>query len=54
MPPPLQSSDSSNKAFVDLLLKSSDDDLKIWPHRYDEQICFKIKSKMEQQCLFAD
>lgn len=34
-PPPLPSTDSSNKAFIDLLLKSSDDDHKIWPHRYD-------------------
>lgn len=33
-PPPLPSGDHSNKAFIDLILKSSDDDLKIWPHRY--------------------
>ncbi|KAJ1408235.1 Glycoside hydrolase-type carbohydrate-binding [Sesbania bispinosa] len=34
-PPPLPC-DSSEKAFVDLLLKPSEDDLKIWPHRYHE------------------
>lgn len=33
-PPPLQSIDSNGKTFIDLLLKPSDDDLKIWPHRY--------------------
>lgn len=38
IPPPLQSSDSSNKAFIDLLLKSSDDDLKIWPHSFEVRI----------------
>ncbi|PIN16787.1 putative enzyme related to aldose 1-epimerase [Handroanthus impetiginosus] len=34
-PPPLQSTNSSGKAFIDLLLKSSDDDLKIWPHSHE-------------------
>lgn len=35
-PPPLQSvPDSGNKAFVDLVLKSSDDDVKIWPHGFE-------------------
>ncbi|KAL3844516.1 hypothetical protein ACJIZ3_001919 [Penstemon smallii] len=38
-PPPLQSfadSSSSDKAaFIDLLLKPSDDDLKIWPHSFE-------------------
>ncbi|GFP86688.1 putative glucose-6-phosphate 1-epimerase [Phtheirospermum japonicum] len=34
-PPPLQSVDSSIKAFIDLIHKSSDDDLKIWPHSYE-------------------
>ncbi|XP_051137514.1 putative glucose-6-phosphate 1-epimerase [Andrographis paniculata] len=31
-PPP---ADSGSKAFVDLVLKSSDDDLKIWPHGFE-------------------
>ncbi|KAK6158318.1 hypothetical protein DH2020_005632 [Rehmannia glutinosa] len=35
-PPPLQSTDhSSGNAFIDLLRKSSDDDMKSWPHRYE-------------------
>ncbi|CAM8940804.1 unnamed protein product [Rhodiola kirilowii] len=33
-PPPLLTS-SSNKAFVDLLLKHSEEDAKFWPHRYE-------------------
>ncbi|KAL8556622.1 hypothetical protein ACS0TY_004178 [Phlomoides rotata] len=37
-PPPLASTDSSNKAFIDLLLKSSDDDLKTWPHGYELRV----------------
>lgn len=32
-PPPLPIQDSNGKSFVDLLLKSSDGDMKIWPHR---------------------
>lgn len=34
-PPPLQSIDSRGKAFIDLLLKSSDDGMKIWPRRFE-------------------
>ncbi|XP_075522761.1 putative glucose-6-phosphate 1-epimerase [Primulina tabacum] len=34
-PPPLQSIDSNGKTFIDLLLKPSDDDLKIWPHSFE-------------------
>lgn len=34
-PPPLHPNDSNGKAFTDLLLKSSDDDLKVWPHGYE-------------------
>jgi glucose-6-phosphate 1-epimerase len=34
-PPPLHLNDSNGKAFVDLLLKPSDEDLKNWPHRYE-------------------
>ncbi|KAG6388252.1 hypothetical protein SASPL_153454 [Salvia splendens] len=37
-PPPLPSADHSNKAFIDLILKSSDDDLKIWPHSFEFRI----------------
>lgn len=32
-PPPFPTT-SSSKAFVDLILKPSEEDLKIWPHRY--------------------
>jgi glucose-6-phosphate 1-epimerase len=34
-PPPLHPNDSNGKAYVDLLLKPSDEDLKNWPHRYE-------------------
>ncbi|CAA0812116.1 Galactose mutarotase-like superfamily protein [Striga hermonthica] len=34
-PPPLQSFDPGYSAYVDLLTKSSDDDLKLWPHGYE-------------------
>ncbi|CAL9074311.1 unnamed protein product [Musa textilis] len=33
-PPPFPS-DSSSKTFVDLILKPTDDDFKIWPHSYE-------------------
>ncbi|XP_058195743.1 putative glucose-6-phosphate 1-epimerase isoform X2 [Rhododendron vialii] len=33
-PPPFPTT-SSNKAFVDLILKHSEEDTKIWPHRYE-------------------
>lgn len=33
-PPSLPNTDSNGKAYVDLLLKPSEEDLKIWPHRY--------------------
>jgi len=36
-PPPFPTN-SSSKAFVDLILKPSEDDLKIWPHRYSLRI----------------
>ncbi|KAK2966474.1 hypothetical protein RJ640_019003 [Escallonia rubra] len=34
-PPPLQSKDSKGVAYVDLLLKPSEEDLKVWPHRFE-------------------
>ncbi|XWS50050.1 hypothetical protein CRYUN_Cryun12cG0054900 [Craigia yunnanensis] len=34
-PPPLHPNDSSGKAYTDLLLKPSEDDLKIWPHSFE-------------------
>ncbi|XP_016452913.2 putative glucose-6-phosphate 1-epimerase [Nicotiana tabacum] len=34
-PPPLHPNDSNGKAFTDLLLKSSDDDHKVWPHGFE-------------------
>ncbi|XP_057966905.1 putative glucose-6-phosphate 1-epimerase [Malania oleifera] len=33
--PPLFPTNSGSKAFVDLILKHSEDDVKIWPHRYE-------------------
>lgn len=33
-PPPLPSTDSQGKSFIDLLLKPSEEDIKGWPHRY--------------------
>ncbi|KAF5464416.1 hypothetical protein F2P56_014493 [Juglans regia] len=34
-PPPLHPNDSQGKAFIDLLLKPSEDDLKFWPHSFE-------------------
>ncbi|KAF3448660.1 hypothetical protein FNV43_RR09373 [Rhamnella rubrinervis] len=34
-PPPLHPSDSNGKAYIDLLLKPSEDDMKIWPHSFE-------------------
>ncbi|KDO76441.1 hypothetical protein CISIN_1g022000mg [Citrus sinensis] len=34
-PPPLKPSDSQGKVYVDLLLKPSEEDLKIWPHSFE-------------------
>ncbi|XP_056167790.1 putative glucose-6-phosphate 1-epimerase isoform X2 [Syzygium oleosum] len=36
-PPPFPTN-SSNKAFVDLILKHSEEDVKIWPHRYEYRL----------------
>lgn len=33
-PPPMHTCDSDGKAFIDLLLKPFEEDLKIWPHRF--------------------
>ncbi|KAH7513795.1 putative glucose-6-phosphate 1-epimerase [Ziziphus jujuba] len=34
-PPPLHPNDSIGKAYIDLLLKPSEEDLKIWPHSFE-------------------
>ncbi|KAK9277374.1 hypothetical protein L1049_006917 [Liquidambar formosana] len=34
-PPPLNRNDSNGKAYIDLLLKPSEEDLKIWPHSFE-------------------
>ncbi|KAJ7962517.1 Glucose-6-phosphate 1-epimerase [Quillaja saponaria] len=39
-PPPLPPNDSQRKSFVDLLLKSSEEDLKCWPH------CFEFRLRV--------
>lgn len=41
-PPFAVQTDSAGKAFVDLLLKPSDEDLKIWPYRYEFQWLYNI------------
>ncbi|XP_058758117.1 putative glucose-6-phosphate 1-epimerase [Vicia villosa] len=37
-PPPLPPNDSRGKSFVDLLLKSSEEDMKCWPHSFEFRI----------------
>ncbi|GAV63538.1 Aldose_epim domain-containing protein [Cephalotus follicularis] len=39
-PPPLHPNDSNGKSYIDLLLKPSEDDLKIWPH------CFEFRLRV--------
>ncbi|XP_041029081.1 putative glucose-6-phosphate 1-epimerase [Juglans microcarpa x Juglans regia] len=34
-PPPLHPNDSNGKAYTDLLLKASEEDLKAWPHSFE-------------------
>ncbi|WVY95130.1 hypothetical protein V8G54_034218 [Vigna mungo] len=34
-PPPLPGNDSSGKSFIDLVLKSSEEDMKCWPHSFE-------------------
>ncbi|KAK7258556.1 hypothetical protein RIF29_24136 [Crotalaria pallida] len=34
-PPPLPAKDSSRNSFVDLILKSTDEDMKCWPHSFE-------------------
>lgn len=46
-PPPLHPNDSNGKTFVDLLLKPSEEDLKIWPHRY--KILWFLKMLFEKK-----
>ncbi|XP_021889189.1 putative glucose-6-phosphate 1-epimerase [Carica papaya] len=36
-PPPFPTN-SANKAFIDLILKHSEEDVKVWPHRYEFRI----------------
>ncbi|PPS08015.1 hypothetical protein GOBAR_AA12626 [Gossypium barbadense] len=36
--PPSSPSDISHKAFVDLILTHSEEDMKIWPHRYEYRL----------------
>ncbi|KAF8014457.1 hypothetical protein BT93_H0317 [Corymbia citriodora subsp. variegata] len=44
-PPPLQPSDSSGKSFIDLLLKPSEDDLKIWPHSFEFRLRVSLSAE---------
>ncbi|XP_028774769.1 putative glucose-6-phosphate 1-epimerase [Neltuma alba] len=43
--PPIPSTDSNGKSYIDLLLKPSEEDLKIWPHSFE----FRLRV-----CLAAD
>lgn len=40
--PPQLAISSSNKAFVDLILKPSEEDAKIWPHRCGTHLVMKL------------
>lgn len=52
-PPPLQANTSS-KTFVDLILKPSEDDAKVWPHRYNvKRVTFTDFLKIPYTALAA-
>ncbi|CAI0408569.1 unnamed protein product [Linum tenue] len=44
-PPPLQPNDSNGKSYVDLLLKPSEDDLKLWPHSFEFRLRVAITAE---------
>ncbi|CAI0441259.1 unnamed protein product, partial [Linum tenue] len=44
-PPPLHPNDSYGKSFVDLLLKPSEDDLKMWPHSFEFRLRVAITAE---------
>uniref|UniRef100_A0A5B7BNI1 glucose-6-phosphate 1-epimerase n=1 Tax=Davidia involucrata TaxID=16924 RepID=A0A5B7BNI1_DAVIN len=37
-PPPLRPNDSNDRAYIDLLLKPSEEDLKVWPHSFEYRL----------------
>ncbi|XP_010529629.1 PREDICTED: putative glucose-6-phosphate 1-epimerase [Tarenaya hassleriana] len=43
-PPPLPSFDPTQKAYVDLVLKPSDEDLRIWPHSFEFHLRVSLAS----------
>lgn len=43
-PPPFHPNDTYGKSFVDLLLKSSEDDLKCWPHSFEFRLRVSVSS----------
>ncbi|MED6193348.1 hypothetical protein PIB30_018500 [Stylosanthes scabra] len=43
-PPPLPANDSIGKSFVDLLLKSSEEDMKCWPHSFEFRLRVSLTS----------
>lgn len=54
-PPPFTGSDFSDQSSIDLLLKPSADDLRIWPHRYGlnglEKNLFSVLVNLESSIL---
>lgn len=47
-PPFLQHNDSNDKVFTDLLLKPSEEDLKIWPHSFEFRlrVCLTVEGNL--------
>ncbi|XP_051151557.1 putative glucose-6-phosphate 1-epimerase [Andrographis paniculata] len=43
-PPPLQGTDSSSGAVINLLLKSTDDDMKLWPHSFEFRLRVQLNA----------
>ena len=52
-PPPLASNESFGKSFVDLLLKSTEEDLKQWPHRLESIIICLLSSFSLQILMYV-
>ncbi|CAI0469907.1 unnamed protein product [Linum tenue] len=46
-PPALHPNDSHGKSFIDLVLKSSDEDLKCWPHSFEFRLRVALSSHGE-------
>lgn len=57
-PPPLHSNDSNGNSYTDLLFKPCEDDLKVWPHGYEYDLCsfdyIIISRKFYNICRFLN